>query len=85
MLANREKEEFYDPATKKLKPRYAWYPTLQHTMLVTAKALVASEEELLAAIRARQHPKRCLSPKVKEGVFHKDLHLRGGGRGSGAF
>ncbi len=55
MLANREKEEFYDPTTKQLKPRYAWYPATQHTVLVSAKALLASEEELLTAIRARQN------------------------------
>ena len=54
MLANREKEEFYDAATHQLKPRYAWYPIVQHAVLAKAKELLTDEEKLLASIQSRQ-------------------------------
>ena len=54
MLANHEKEEFYDSVTHRLKPRYAWYPDTHHAVLAQAKELLADEEALLASIRSRQ-------------------------------
>ncbi len=52
MLANHERADFYDPDTKKLKERYAWYPVNLHNLLNDGQEMLTSAEELLADIRA---------------------------------
>ena len=53
-LANHRNEDFYDPATRQLKPEYKWYPGLLHTVIGDAKTLLAAEEALVTHLRSIQ-------------------------------
>ena len=54
MLANHHNEEFYDPATRQLRPQYEWYPVVLHNLLHLAQSLLAAEESLLAHLHSAQ-------------------------------
>ena len=51
-LANHCDEDFYDPATRQLKPQYKWYPVVLRSVTRDARALLAAEELLLAHLRS---------------------------------
>ena len=53
-LGPHENTEFYDPGTRQLKGRYAWYPNVLHGLVADARTLLAGEEELLETIRAKR-------------------------------
>ena len=53
-LANHRNEDFYDPATRQLKPQYKWYPVVLRNVVRDARALLAAEEALLAHLRSIQ-------------------------------
>ncbi len=55
-LPNHNPEDFYDPGTHQLKAQYRWYPFILHNLLSDAKTALAAQKELLAHIRAMQHP-----------------------------
>ena len=57
-LANHHPEDFYDPATRKLRSEYSWYPSVETNLLEEAKEIVRADKNLLAHIRAVQHPGR---------------------------
>ena len=52
MLANHHNEEFYDPATRQLRPQYQWYPLVLHNLLHLARSLLEAENSLLAHLRS---------------------------------
>ncbi len=54
-LANHDDEDFYDPATRQLRKRYAWYPLLQHSLLAAGKSFLEAEEKLLAQLESQHH------------------------------
>lgn len=54
LLEPHEDRDIYDPATRQLRPRFAWYPVILHTLLNRAQELLAGEERLLALIQARR-------------------------------
>ena len=53
-LANHRDEDFYDLATRQLKPQYKWYPVVLRSVTRNARALLAAEELLLAHLRSGQ-------------------------------
>ena len=63
-LPNHQPEDFYDPATHQLKSQYQWYPYSLHNLLAAAKAALAAQKELLAHVKAIQHPGAAVTPKA---------------------
>ena len=53
-LANHSSQDFYDPATGRLRSHYEWYPMVIHKLIDEAKELVQSEEALLGHLRAER-------------------------------
>ena len=53
-LANHEPVDFYDPATRRLKPRYQWWPYIQRQAIEDAKARLAAQKALLGHVQAEQ-------------------------------
>ena len=53
-VANREPADFYDPATRRLKKRYEWWPYVQHRAIADAKALLEAEKTLLNHLKGER-------------------------------
>lgn len=53
-LTNHEQGDFYDPNTRQLRRRYAWYPPIQHQLIARAKVLLEAEEKLLQHLGRRR-------------------------------
>ena len=51
-IANHDPADFYDPATRQLRKRFAWWPVVQRMSINDARALLEAERSLLDHIEA---------------------------------